>query len=80
MTSSGLEAQMVNVDFVEAGATSRTDFIVVRYSVTDSCVLSNIRVRFQGNGVKVSHCLYIDFLYLHQMSRSTFRILYCSFL
>jgi hypothetical protein len=31
-----LEAQTRNVDFVETGFTDRTDFIVVRYSVTNN--------------------------------------------
>jgi hypothetical protein len=40
-------------DFVEIGFAGRTDFIVVRYSATNSGVPSNSQFRFQGNVFKV---------------------------
>lgn len=36
-----LGAQMQNVDFVETGFTSHTDFIVVQYSITNTGLLSD---------------------------------------
>jgi hypothetical protein len=49
---SALQVQMRNINFLETGFTGRTDFIVVRYSVTNNGLLS--RFRFQGYVIKVN--------------------------
>jgi hypothetical protein len=47
---------MRNVEFVETSYASRTDFIVVQYSATNSGLPSSGRVRFfQGIVVRVVH-------------------------
>jgi hypothetical protein len=48
-----LRAQTRNVDFVETGFTSRTDFIVIRYSVTNNVLPSNSRFLFHVEVVEV---------------------------
>jgi hypothetical protein len=49
-----LGAQRPNDSFLEIGFTGQTDFIVVRYSVTNSDLASNNPFRYEGNVDKVS--------------------------
>jgi hypothetical protein len=52
-----LGTQMWNADFVETGFTGRTDFVVLRYLVTNNGPSSNNLFRFQSNVVKVDRIL-----------------------
>jgi hypothetical protein len=51
------EAQIQNVSFLETGHTGETDFVAILFSVTNSCLPSSSRFRFQGNLVGVSRTL-----------------------
>jgi hypothetical protein len=46
---------MRNVNFIEICFTSKTDFIVVWYSVTNNDLLNKNQFHYQGNVVNVSH-------------------------
>jgi hypothetical protein len=47
--------QMQNASFIEICFTSKTDFIVVWYSVTNNGLLSQNQFNYQGNVINVSH-------------------------
>jgi hypothetical protein len=52
ITLRALVAQKRNIDYVETVFTSRTDYVIVRYSVTNNWLPIINRLRFEGNVVK----------------------------